>query len=295
MFNTIVVGVNGSDGGRDAIALARTLASESSDIVLVASFPYETSPNRGSITGHAELMADDTHTMLESAAAGTSRCRTRVMADWSPARALHQVAEQEHAELIVVGSAHRGPIGRLLLGDVSRATLYGAPCPVAVAPRGLHKHSIGPISAIGVGLNSTRESDAALAMAAEFAAQVGASLQLLTAVAMPAAMASTYEYAYDWTDVEADSRRVATQQLAEIKASLDVPVDTVVVCGNAGSALQEMSQHVDLIVAGSRGWGAVKSVVLGSTTDRLVHHAHCPVLVVPSPVDVPAREEAVHA
>lgn len=53
-----------------------------------------------------------------------------------------------------------------------------------------------------------------------------------------------------------------------------------------------MSEHVDLIVAGSRGWGATHRVMLGSTTNRLTHHVHCPVIVVPSPV---ADSKRAHA
>lgn len=294
MFNRIVVGVDGLDGGRDAIALAKALAADNADIVLLTAIAYEASQNRDWID-YSAPMREETSAMLESAASGDDRCRTRVIADWSPGRALHQVADEMHADLIVVGSAHRGPVGRLILGDVSRSTLHGAPCAVAVAPRGFRERPRDTLSTIGVGVNGTRESDAALEAAAQIAADTGARLHLLCAVAIPAAFAATYAYAYDWTEIEADSRRVAEQQLAEIAKSLDVPVEIEALGGNAGKLLEKLSEDVDLIVAGSRGWGAAKAVVLGSTTNRLVHHAHCPVMVIPSPVAVAVPKEALHA
>ena len=295
LFNRIVVGVDGADGGRDAIALAKLLATDSADIVLLNAFAYETSPSRGSLGGYAEVMSEEAQSMVEAAGSDDARCRTRVVADWSAGRAIHQAAAEEHADLIVVGSAHHGPVGRLLLGDVSRNTLHGAPCAVAVAPRGFHERSHASITTIGVGVDGTNESDAALAVARDLAANSGASLRLLTAIQTPVAFAPAYAYAYDWTELEADNRKFAEEHLAEVKASLAVPAETVVVSSGAAIALEELSESVDVIVAGSRGWGTAKAVVLGSTTDRLVHNAHCPVIVVPSPVTAAKAEEAVDA
>jgi nucleotide-binding universal stress UspA family protein len=55
-------------------------------------------------------------------------------------------------------------------------------------------------------------------------------------------------------------------------------------------ALVELSQEADLMVAGPRGWGAFKCILLGNTTDRLVHAAHRPVLLVPSPARAEEQE-----
>src|ERR1017187_2650858 len=51
-------------------------------------------------------------------------------------RALHELAEHQHVDLLVVGSCHRGSIGRVLVGNDALATLNGAPCAVAIAPAG---------------------------------------------------------------------------------------------------------------------------------------------------------------
>jgi len=53
--------------------------------------------------------------------------------------------------------------------------------------------------------------------------------------------------------------------------------------GRPASALLELSRGVDLLVIGSRRWGMVARLVLGSTGEALLHDAECPVLVVPRP------------
>ena len=53
------------------------------------------------------------------------------------------------------------------------------------------------------------------------------------------------------------------------------------VYGLAGEELAAFGDQVDILVAGSRGYGPVKRVVLGSTTDYLQRHARCSLLVLP--------------
>jgi nucleotide-binding universal stress UspA family protein len=284
MFTSIIVGIDGSGGGRDALALAQKLAGGTTRLVLVSSFPHDEVLNRGTSDGFESLLRQDVDKALLELAADDDRCRVRAVADSSPARALHQEAEREQADLIVVGSCHRGAVGRMLLGDVSRATLHGAPCPVAVAPEGYRDASSGPIRTIGVGFNGTDESRAAVDLAVDLASGAGAGLRLLTAVTSPAVMGSfAYMPAYDWSEIEAESRVAAELEIAKVADAVSVTAETETVAGDAGSALERLSEHVDVIVAGSRGWGATHRVVLGSTTDHLTHHAHCPVIVVPIP------------
>jgi nucleotide-binding universal stress UspA family protein len=186
----------------------------------------------------------------------------------------------------VLGSCHRGTIGGVVLGDVSRATLHGAPCPVAVVPHGYRAPARGPIRTIGVGFNGSEQSRAALDFAVKLADAVGGDLRIVSAVQTSTAMASAYgyAYAYDWSGLAADGRHAAAQELEEAAAGVDVPVETEIVAESPGIALEHLSERVDLVVAGSRGWGSTHRVVLGSTTDHLTHHASSPVIVVPSPV-----------
>jgi nucleotide-binding universal stress UspA family protein len=58
-------------------------------------------------------------------------------------------------------------------------------------------------------------------------------------------------------------------------------VETKVVSGSAGQALTAASETADLVVVGSRGYGGFTGLLLGSTSQQVAHHAHCPVVIVP--------------
>jgi nucleotide-binding universal stress UspA family protein len=169
-------------------------------------------------------------------ACGLGASRTIAIADTSPARGLHRCAGQEHADLLVIGSAHHGPAGRILLGDVARAAL-------------------------------ARVFDARLVVR-----------QIIDYDRLPTlaghALAST-------DGVVAEIRAEPETSLAAAVADLDVEVDARAVSGMLALELDALTAVVDLMVCGSRGWGAAHRVTLGSTSDRLIHHAPCPVLVIP--------------
>jgi nucleotide-binding universal stress UspA family protein len=67
------------------------------------------------------------------------------------------------------------------------------------------------------------------------------------------------------------------------------------VTGVVADRLDELATKVDLVVCGSRGWGAVRRVILGSTADRLIHSSPSPVLVVPRTAVVNQSEAPVEA
>ncbi|HEY3833789.1 MAG TPA: universal stress protein [Acidimicrobiia bacterium] len=76
-----------------------------------------------------------------------------------------------------------------------------------------------------------------------------------------------------------------------------VPVDRILEHGDPGATICMVAEHIgaDVIVIGSHGKNWIKRVLLGSVSEYVVHHAKCPVLVVPAPrdrEDAPAHEAA---
>jgi nucleotide-binding universal stress UspA family protein len=69
---------------------------------------------------------------------------------------------------------------------------------------------------------------------------------------------------------------------SEISARKGISIDTKLLQGNAGSAILDFceKEKYDTIVMGSRGMGKFKELVLGSVSNKVVHHSSCPVMIV---------------
>ena len=139
MFGKVIAGVDGGDGGRDAIALASRLLAEDCELVLAnvrAKLPTRYTPLSATIDDERDSIE-----LLEREREAAELSAELVSCEaQSPGRGLHVLAEQRGADLIVVGSTARGALGRIALGDDTRAALNGAPCAVAIATRGYREH-----------------------------------------------------------------------------------------------------------------------------------------------------------
>ncbi|MEU0489315.1 universal stress protein [Nocardiopsis sp. NPDC006139] len=136
---------------------------------------------------------------------------------------------------------------------------------------------------IVLGVDGSGHADAALEWAAAEAERTGRPLDIVLALPMPIVVMS-----------EGPTRPSATQQLiAHGEQTLSAAADRVrglfpaarvevsLVMDDPAPALLERAGHDDLLVVGSRGLGALRSAVMGSTSVRLAARAHCPVAVVP--------------
>ncbi|HEU4976159.1 MAG TPA: universal stress protein [Baekduia sp.] len=283
-LRTVIAGDDGGDGGRAALALAQRLAP-GADLVLARAYPYDETRSRAALAVYADALRQDTEQRLAETrdATGAAGARLAALADTSPARALQRLAEREGADLVVIGSSHRGAVGRSLLGDVGRDLLHGAPCPVAVAPWRTSATQ-GPLRLIGVAYDGGPEARSALRLAASLARDHDARLQV-TYVVESTLVPSVAGFAFDVRQLFDELREDAQQVVDRAVAALDVPVDARAVVGVAADELDHLAEQVDLMVCGSRGWGTARRVILGSTADRLIHGASRPVLVVPRPAE----------
>jgi nucleotide-binding universal stress UspA family protein len=281
MFKNVLVGVDGKPNGRDAAALARQLTDPDGKLTLVHSYTGELRFSHGLTKDRvqAEREASETLLQAERTTAGVG-AELESMASLSPARGLHQEAEARSADLIVVGSSSRGAWGRAMLGDDARAALNGAPCAVAIAARGYSSHAT-PFAKVGVAYNDSPESEAALAVARTLAAPTEATVRAVEVVSMP-----TYAYTGVLPPALGDTMEIMIKESNERLGKLP-GVDGHAVYGLAGEELAAFSGGVDLLVVGSRGYGPVMRLVLGSTSDYLERHARCSLLVLPRPASTP--------
>lgn len=283
MFKTIVVGVDGREGGRDALALAGLLQrSLGSELIAVHAYPDPFFVGYGADPEHDAILRDESEDLLSHELDEAKlQARTVVVGDTSVGRALHETAQWRAADLIIVGSDRHGPLGRVLPGNVTASTLHASPCAVAVPPHG-YADTDHQIHAIGVGYDGSPEAEIALQAAAETAKATSARVDV-TYVEVPVAPITGWAPGASVTVVEANRAMHEKAERAVAEAVAKIGDDAVghTPAGLAHTELAELSQHVDLLVLGSRGYGPLRRLLLGSTSSKLVHEAACPVIALP--------------
>lgn len=296
VFNKIIVGVDGREGGRDALALAARLASLSGgELVAVHAYPYDLFVSRGDTPDFDSIMHGNAEeTLMGELDRANVVAHAAAVPDGSPGRALHLAVRRHHGDLIVVGSAHRGTIGRVLAGDVTMGTLHGAECPVIVAPQGFAARG-SKLQAIGVGFDGSPESRAAAELARNLATATGAQLKVIRVLVPAPAGGPALGYDADWAQRAEERRQEVQAELDAVVAELGDIATGELVVGDPPTELAYAGNQLDLLVTGSRGYGPVRRLMLGSTSARLVHEAPCPVLVLPRGAEAEIDHAAAHA
>jgi nucleotide-binding universal stress UspA family protein len=184
MYRRILVGYDGHPPARDALVLGRALAAiEGAELILAAALenldPLATPPDAFE---RAQAEAEDRLGASARALLGSARdFRIRIVGGVSAPRALTEIAEDERTDVVVIGSTHRGGLGRVLPGSVGERLLQGAPAAVLVAPRGFAERSEPfEIRSIGVGYDGRTESTHARDVASGLAAELGAEVATIT-------------------------------------------------------------------------------------------------------------------
>jgi nucleotide-binding universal stress UspA family protein len=279
MFKNVLVGVDGSANGRDGIALASRLGGAGAKLTLAHVRPGAFHPLHA-VTPTLLVEEEEASAKLleaERSGAGVEAELVSVVAS-SPGAGLHQLAEERETDLLVVGSCGRGALGRVMLGDDTRAALNGAPCAVAIGARGYSAHPT-PLAKIGVAYNDSPESASALAKARELAQPTSAAVIALEVVTIP-----SYAYAGLMAPALGEGVEQVLSQARRHMGEL-ADVDGRAVYGLATEELAAFGDQVDLLVVGSRSYGPVRRLVLGSTSYYLQRHARCSLLVLPRAAD----------
>lgn len=213
---------------------------------------------------------------------GSMEIETRAITRRSAAEALHWLAEEEDAKLIVLGSGHRGPLGRTFPGSVAESLLQGATCAIAVAPRGYAERTEHRLHRIAVAFDGSPESWSALETGIALAQRCHGELSIIV-VAEPFYGFGAYGAAMaagDFQQAERDEKkRYLDTALARVPPGL--PAEGTVLSGAPATLLALESSNFDLMIVGSRGYGPLRRTLLGSTTRRLLYDAGCAVLILP--------------
>jgi nucleotide-binding universal stress UspA family protein len=279
----LLVAHDGRDGGRDALELARVLAGSAPQASALAVTILHTGPLPIEYALLPEEEATEGEPILAEArdALVDLEVETRAYGGGSPAGILTRLAERERFDAIVVGSPHRGAIGRVVLGSVAQSLLNGAPVDVAVAPAGYAQETHERVREIAVGYDGSPESELALRRAEALAKRANAEIELITVVTPPVATPVMVPGAYV-PEAPPEPDKVIDQGIHSVSTALAaVPIrrdgDPAI------ELLRSCEEDVDLLVVGSRGYGPLARVLLGSVSREVIRKAPCPVLMVRRP------------
>ncbi|HEX3239541.1 MAG TPA: universal stress protein [Solirubrobacterales bacterium] len=215
---------------------------------------------------------------------------------------LAHLARAEEADLVVLGSTHRGPIGRVIPGATVERLLGHPPCAVAVAPPGFGRSEDGdsgwrPLSGdvddpglrvIGVAYDGSGAAEEALKTAVDLAIPNRAALRVYT-------VARKFPHV---PGANGDSRGPGVPTEAEVlrgmlhEAVAELPSEAralpVFMRGFADDmVIEAVETGVDLLVLGSRAGGPLRRKAHHSITSSVIQRACCPVLIAPSGIKTP--------
>jgi nucleotide-binding universal stress UspA family protein len=253
-FARILVGIDGTDWGFEALRQALLLSPAETSVVQAVT-ALDTAP-----AIHAGMNAAYFAEMLTQEAAEAREAAEKIMGSrpgsvrvvrGKPIPVLRRDRDELNATLVALGGRRSSRFLGMMLGDTGTELLHDAVCSILLA-RPTREGAWRP-RRIVVGLDSSSYALAALRIADELAGRLGGSVEVVSATG-----GKSIDRHPAWAD------RVQNWDPA-----------------NAAHALVERSQAADLIVVGSRGLHGVRA--LGSVSERVAHQAHCTVLVIHEP------------
>lgn len=281
LSNAIVVGIDGSDQALNAVTWAAQVASARKlSLHLVSS----TEPHFRGFYGAGMPVPPEAFTGIDELARTQLRDATERAAELDPELAVTSEYLQEQpislllrlakgARMLALGASGRGGFGGMLLGSTAASAAAHATCPVAV----VRTPNIpdGPVVA-GVDGSATSVN----ALAAAFAEAAWRRAKLVAVHASPEP--SIREVGLGRTEPEPQElERVLAESLAGLQEQhTDVQVERTTVTDRPRDAMLDWSTRAQLVAVGSRGRGGFLGMLLGSTSQALLNHAECPVLVV---------------
>ncbi len=289
MFRKILIGFDDSEQARDAVAFAQVIGAETgAELVVATVLPQDP------LTGERDVFPSQSDARMERAAEEVSAAvgaRPLTVPSASPARGLHRLAEELEADLIVVGSSQHGGLGRAVAGTTAQRLLHGSPCAVAVTPNG-YRDTGERLRVLAVGYDGSPEAEEALEAATELARQADATLRILSNYepqGFGAPGTSGYPADHRGNTLRAHFQRRLDAAVAA--APSEVRAAGILLQGEVASALcAEAEKGVDVLFIGSRGYGPLRRVLLGSVSYTLIRATPCPLIVVPRGVHEPPED-----
>ena len=295
MFPTrILLAADGSKdarrAARDAAELSLKLDSEL-HVVFVAPYYPHVYASRG------VQLREDEYTYRDEDRKTLDRCVEQIVEAGAAVAESHlgagdaaseivELAEELGVGLVVLGSRGRGRLRRALMGSVSTDVLRHAHCSVLIV-RGQEDEQEPFLGKLLVAIDGSEEATAATQAAMEMAVAAGSEVHVAYAMQeeryRPHLGPEMWE---GWEEGFERAKRSAHSwvegEAKRMKGEAAIKVEPHLLIGRPDAAIVWLAEEIgaDLVVVGSRGLGAMRRTLIGSVSDSVVRHAHCPVTIV---------------
>ena len=287
--STVIVGLDGREHDADTLALAQSLQASFGGRLLLAHVVPPAPPGKGMIECELLERQQGRELLARASASLGEGADTQLVEPCAAARGLSWLAAKRGASILVLGSSHRGTVGRIVPGGVASHLLACAPCAIAVAPVGYAKQPQAPISRIGVAYDGTGESGLALAAAAGAASRLSVPLRLYHAmheISKDPAWDKFRDYMQDY------ARGILDGGLKQLPPGLEAT--GTVLEGDVAATVVEAAagDDVGILFVGSRGYGPLREALFGGVAGALLNNARCPLVIVPPSAHAVVRQQA---
>lgn len=292
-FNTLLLTTDGSEPAEAAARRGFDLATQLGAAVHVLSVADSSLATGVGYSGESPRIrkrlreqATVRATSLQTEATERELDATAAVREGIPAREIVDYADEHDIDGIVIGTAGRGGVARTVVGSVADKVIRTASVPVlTVNQSALDTGKTFPLESILVPTDGSSPSEVAAGRGLDFAAQLDATVHLLSVV--DADVADGLAALFDGRDAE--PREQLVEQAGEHLATLtteararDVECVTATVEGTPAREIVDYADEHDVgtIVMGTHGRGGFERLVVGSVADAVVRTASVPVLTV---------------
>jgi nucleotide-binding universal stress UspA family protein len=203
-----------------------------------------------------------------------------LLCEGDPPAVIVDVAKGKEADLIVLGTYGRKGLNRLLMGSVTSHVIINSTTDVLVVKKPCTECT-GKYSSILVPFDGSEFSRKALKRACDLSKLDGAGITALYVIPRYEEMVEFFRTASIEQSLRLEAQKIV-DKAKELAAVEGVSVTTLTAQGNAGDRIVETArgQGNDLVVMGTYGWSGVDRAIMGSSTERVIISAPCPILVV---------------
>jgi nucleotide-binding universal stress UspA family protein len=284
MYNTIVVGYDGSEFSRAALMeSANRIRKHGGKLILLNAVFFDEEE-----FGNAPEQLEK---RMASAQNVCSQAKDMVQKEFGieiesyvhegePPEVIAKTAQEKNADLIAMGTHGRRGIKRLIMGSVTSGVIGNSSCDVLVVKKPCTKCT-GEFNSILLPFDGSEHSKKALSHASALSKDDGSEITALYVIPRYEEMLGFMKTDSIKKSLYHEAERII--ELAKQGVSHNgITLATAIEEGHAADKIVETANRMknDLIVIGSYGWRGVNKALLGSTTERVIMNASCPILVV---------------